>query len=278
MKTKIKQLINRILGMKLVYRMILIYVIGGLLPLSAIIGYLIHGTNQVLVSQAENAEIAELQTIGRQILELENTMTTVSSYFYFDDKLEEIAAKQYTDYQEMINDYRGYTAFKEYQSYYNTMISRISIFLQNHTLRGNSDFVVVDADTEVEAWYQRVSTEGSGCVWTCLPISLPKYDHAPAIARMIKTKKSENVGVLVIYLRPQQFEKMIWEREGSAYIVLDGETLLTSRHETIPFEELKQYLPDAAEEKYQTRIKAGEEEYVLTCENVKQEDTSACGG
>ena len=274
MKTKIKQLINRILGMKLVYRMILIYVIGGLLPLSAIIGYLIHGTNQVLVSQAENAEIAELQTIGRQILELENTMTTVSSYFYFDDKLEEIAAKQYTDYQEMINDYRGYTAFKEYPSYYNTMISRISIFLQNHTLRGNSDFVVVDADTEVEAWYQRVSTEGSGCVWTCLPISLPKYDHAPAIARMIKTKKSENVGVLVIYLRPQQFEKMIWEREGSTYIVLDGETLLTSRHETIPFEELKQYLPDAAEEKYQTRIKAGEEEYVLTCENVKQEDTS----
>ena len=271
MKTKIKQLINRILGMKLVYRMILIYVIGGLLPLSAIIGYLIHGTNQVLVSQAENAEIAELQTIGRQILELENTMTTVSSYFYFDDKLEEIAAKQYTDYQEMINDYRGYTAFKEYQSYYNTMISRISIFLQNHTLRGNSDFVVVDADTEVEAWYQRVSTEGSGCVWTCLPISLPKYDHAPAIARMIKTKKSENVGVLVIYLRPQQFEKMIWEREGSTYI---GETLLRSRHETIPFEELKQYLPDAAEEKYQTRIKAGEEEYVLTCENVKQEDTS----
>ena len=260
--------------MKLVYRMILIYVIGGLLPLSAIIGYLIHGTNQVLVSQAENAEIAELQTIGRQILELENTMTTVSSYFYFDDKLEEIAAKQYTDYQEMINDYRGYTAFKEYQSYYNTMISRISIFLQNHTLRGNSDFVVVDADTEVEAWYQRVSTEGSGCVWTCLPISLPKYDHAPAIARMIKTKKSENVGVLVIYLRPQQFEKMIWEREGSTYIVLDGETLLTSRHETIPFEELKQYLPDAAEEKYQTRIRAGEEEYVLTCENVKQEDTS----
>lgn len=274
MKTKIKQLINRILGMKLVYRMILIYVIGGLLPLSAIIGYLIHGTNQVLVSQAENAEIAELQTIGRQILELENMMTTVSSYFYFDDKLEEIAAKQYTDYQEMINDYRGYTAFKEYQSYYNTMISRISIFLQNHTLRGNSDFVVVDADTEAEAWYQRVSTEGSGCVWTWLPISLPKYDHAPAIARMIKTKKSENVGVLVIYLRPQQFEKMIWEREGSTYIVLDGETLLTSRHETIPFEELKQYLPDAAEEKYQTRIRAGEEEYVLTCENVKQEDTS----
>ena len=79
MKTKIKQLINRILGMKLVYRMILIYVIGGLLPLSAIIGYLIHGTNQVLVSQAENAEIADLPSIGGQILALATTVTTVSS-------------------------------------------------------------------------------------------------------------------------------------------------------------------------------------------------------
>ena len=91
---------------------------------------------------------------------------------------------------------------------------------------------------------------------------------------MIKTKRTKMSGVLRFYLRPQQFEKMIWERRKSTYIVLDGETLLTSRHETIPFEELKQYLPDAAEEKYQTRIKAGEEEYVLTCENVKQEDTS----
>ena len=120
-----------------------------------IIGYLIHGTNRVLVSRAENAEIAELQTIGRQILELENTMTTVSSYFLFPMTSSRVARQNSIRIIEMINDYRGYTAFKEYQSYYNTMISRISIFLQNHTLRGNSDFVVVDADTEVEAWYQR---------------------------------------------------------------------------------------------------------------------------
>ena len=114
---------------------------------------------------------------------------------------------------------------REYQSYYNTMISRISIFLQNHTLRGNSDFAVVDADTEVEASVSESEYRGKRLrVDVSADRSLPKYDHAPAIARMIKTRKSENVGVLVIYLRPQQFEKMIWEREGSTYIVLDGET------------------------------------------------------
>lgn len=273
MKKKIRQLINRMLGMKLGYRMFLIYVAGGLLPLGMISFYLIRGTNQILVSQAENTEIVELQTIRSQILELQNTMTTVSSYFYFDDQLEKIAGKQYTDYQEMVNDYKSYTDFMNYQSYYNTIISRISIYLQNDTLRGNSNFVVVDDKIREEEWYQRVSEKGSGVVWSYLPHDITGYDHAPALARMIKTKKGEDVGVLVIYLRPEKFEKMIWEREGSTYILLNGETVITSRHETVPFEEIQQYLPQDGTEEYQKRISVENAEYVLTCETVHQEDT-----
>lgn len=273
MRNKLKLLINRILGMRLGYRMVLLYIIGGLLPLTAISFYLIRGTNQILVSQAENAEVSELQTICGQILELQNTMTTVSSYFYFDEGLEEIANKHYTDYQQMVDDYKNYTGFKDYQGYYNTMISRISIFVGNASLRGNANFVVVDDAIREAEWYQRVSEVGSGVVWAYLPHVIPGYDHAPALARMIKTKKGENVGVLVIYLRPEKFESMIWEREGSTYILLNGDTVITSRHETVPFSELQQYLPNGGSGTYQARIRLSEGEYVLTCETVKQEDT-----
>ncbi|MBP3487578.1 MAG: histidine kinase [Roseburia sp.] len=273
MRNKLKLLINRILGMRLGYRMVLLYIIGGLLPLTAISFYLIRGTNQILVSQAENAEVSELQTICGQILELQNTMTTVSSYFYFDEGLEWIANSHYTDYQQMVDDYKNYTGFKDYQSYYNTMISRISIFLENDSLRGNANFVVVDDAIRETEWYERVSGEGSGVVWAYLPHVIPGYDHAPALARMIKTKKGGDVGVLVIYLRPEKFESMIWEREGSTYILLNGGTVITSRHETVPFEELRQYLPEAGSGTYQARIRLSEGEYVLTCETVKQEDT-----
>lgn len=273
MRNKLKLLINRILGMRLGYRMVLLYIIGGLLPLTAISFYLIRGTNQILVSQAENAEVSELQTICGQILELQNTMTTVSSYFYFDEGLEWIANSHYTDYQQMVDDYKNYTGFKDYQSYYNTMISRISIFLENDSLRGNANFVVVDDAIRETEWYERVSGEGSGVVWAYLPHVIPGYDHAPALARMIKTKKGGDVGVLVIYLRPEKFESMIWEREGGTYILLNGGTVITSRHETVPFEELQQYLPEAGSGTYQARIRLSEGEYVLTCETVKQEDT-----
>jgi len=273
MRNKIKQVINRVLGMKLSHRIFLVYVTGGLLPLVLISFYLIRGTNQILVSQAENTELVELQTIQRQILELQNTMTTVSSYFYFDAQLEKIADHPYTDYQEMIDDYKNYTNFKTYQSYYNTMISRISIFLQNDTLRSNSHFIVANEAVENEEWYQRVSGKGSGVVWTYLPHDIPGYDYAPALTRMIKTKKGEDVGVLVIYLRPEQFETLIWEREAGTYIILNGETVIASRHETLPFEEVQKYLPTDQTGEYQAHIELEEGEYVLTCETVQQEDT-----
>lgn len=265
---------NRVLGMRLSYRMTATYVIGGLLPLVALSFYLIHGMNQILVNQAEDTESAELRNICAQILELQETITTVSSYFYFDEELEKIAGRNYTDYQDMVDDFRGYTGFIDYQSYYNTMISRISIFMENETLRGNTNFIVVDDEIREQEWYERVSGKGGGVVWTYLPHVIPGYDHAPALTRMIKTRRSADVGVLVIYLRPEWFERMIWDREGSTYILLNGETVITSRHETVPFEELRQYLPQMTGGTYQARIELPDGEYVLTCETVSQEDTS----
>ncbi len=272
MKKRLGRMVNRILGMKLAYRLTLFYIVGGLAPLGMISFYLIRGTNEILVRQAENTEITELEAICGQILEIENTMTTVSSYFYFDPQLEKIAQTNYTDYQEMINDYRSYGSFKNYQSYYNTIISRIGIFLKNDSLRGNANFIRVDEETEEEPWYQRVSENGSGVVWAYLPHDVIDYDHAPALTRMLKTKTGENVGVLAIYLRPEKFEQMIRGRSGSTYIVLDGETVIAGNNEEIPFSELRQYLPEGKEE-YQGHIRFADGAYVMTCESVGQKDT-----
>ena len=224
---------ERVFRLKFGHRMLLIYLAGGLLPLALIGAYLIHGTNRILVEQAQNSEILQLETISRQLLEMQNTMTTMSQYFYFDEKLEEIAAKEYTDYQEMIDDFKDYTAFLDYQKYYNNIISRISVFLQNDTLKGNMDFVVVDEETRSQEWYERASQKGSGVVWAYLPYVTYGYDHALALTRMIKTKKGEDVGVLVIYIRPERFEEAISECEGTAFVTLNGEEVITGKGEDV---------------------------------------------
>lgn len=265
--------IKKLLNMKFGHRMFLVYFVGGLLPLIAIGFYLIRGTNQILVEQAENTELVELEAVKRQILEMQNTVTTLSQYFYFDPELEEIAEKSYTDYQEMVNDFRNYTAFLDYQKYYNNIISRISVFLKNDTLKGNMDFVVVDEETESQEWYQRVSEKGSGVVWEYLPHLIDGYDHALAMTRMLKNKKGEDVGVLVIYIRPERFEGYIGEREGTAFVTLNGETVIAGKGTDVEFSDVKEFLPGQTVSEWQERIDIEGKEYVLTCENIWQSGT-----
>lgn len=265
--------IKRVTGMKFGRRLILIYLVGGLLPLLAIVSILIHGTKQILVEHARNAEIIELEVTKRQILEMQNTMTLMSQYFYFDPKLEQIAKKEYVEYQEMVDDFKEYTAFLDYQKYYNNIISNISIFLKNDTIKGNTDFVVVDDEIESQEWYQRVSGKKSGVVWTYLPHVIYGYDHALALTRMIKTKKGEDVGVLAIYIRPERFEEYIYGHEGTVYITLNQETVIAEKGSDMDFSKISGYLPDGGDEKWQEQLEIDGEEYLITCINIQQNDT-----
>lgn len=264
--------IKKILGITFGRRMFLIYLVGGLLPLMLIMSFLISGTREILVQQAEDTEMVELETIKRQLLEHQNILTTMSQYFYFDSKLEEIAQKNYTDYQEQVDDFKNYTAFLDYQKYYNNLISSISVFLENDTIKGNLDFVVVDEEEEAQEWYQRVTNKG-GVVWTYLPHVVYGYDHALALTRMIKTKKGEDVGVLVIYMQMERLQEQTYEREGSFYITLNGETVLTEKSDSLSYEKIKDQLPDGSVEEWQGHLEIDGKECVVTCKNVKQAKT-----
>lgn len=273
MRKRLRHIFSKIMGLKLAQRMFLIYIMGGVLPMAAIGLYLITGTNQILVEQAENTEITELEAVRRQILELQNTMTTVSQYFYFDPNLEKIAVTSYEDYQDMVNDYKNYTAFMDYGRYYNNIITRLRIFFRNNTLKENTNFVVVDESLEQEEWYARVSEKGSGVVWAYLPCESNGYDYALTLTRMLKTKKGGDVGVLAIYLRPERFFEMIQDREKDTFIVLNGESVISSVGEGVAFSDIREFLPDKENGELQERITLDGREYVMTCGTVTQKDT-----
>lgn len=272
-KDRIKGGMEKILGNKLGYRMFLVYIFGGFLPLVLIGFYLIRGTSQILVEQAKSGEMQELDTVKNQIAEMQDTMTTVSRYFYFDEKLEEIAGKEYTDYQEMIDDYRNYTSFLEYRKYYNDVISGISVFLENDTIRGNSEFVKVDDKILGQKWYQRVKEVKGGVIWEYLPHQDVGYDHALALGRMLKTRKGENVGALVIYIRPERLEGYIRGRSGDTFIVLNGETPICLMGDNVSFRDIREYLPGQGEDNFQQQISVEGKSYIITCENIGQENS-----
>lgn len=260
--------LGKIMGMKLRYRLMLLYFAGGALPMIFISLYLINGTNHLLVKQAESAESTEIEMTRQRMEEMLATVATVSKYFIFDEALENIALKEYTNYQELVTDYRNYDAFVDYGSYYNTIISWISVYLENETIRGNSHFVKVDDEIRNQSWYQNIKEKNGVPYWQYLPVKTGEYEGL-ALTRLVKTKRGKNVGVLVLHVRPDRLKEIVRTREHDTWIILNGETLIEEQTSSISFEQLQSFLPDGDQESYQEKITVDKKEYVLTSSNVK---------
>lgn len=267
MPQKIKLLMNRISGMKLRYRMLFIYIIGGALPIIFIGLYLIHGMSSILIEQAKDAEVVELEMVKKQVEEMTGTVSTVTKYFYFDSRLEEIAAKEYKDYQEVVQDFKEFTSFLDYGRYYNNTLAWMNIYIKNESIVGNSRFIKMTEELEKEEWYQSAEEKNGGGVWRLCQI--PSTDSRTlALLRMLKTRKGEDVGVLAVYIRPERFEALLQNKDSEVFILLNGETVVTDLGKKIQAEEIMGFLPSADSNETQENILLGRQEYLMTCETI----------
>ncbi len=267
MAQKVKAVFNRIFGIRLRYRMLLVYIIGGALPIIIIGLYLVHGIYNILTEQAKSAEVTELDMTRRQVEEMANTLVTVTKYFYFDPQLEEIAAKQYTDYQEMVHDYRKYDSFLNYGSYYNNTIAWMNIYLTNDTIVSNSRFTKVTEEIEEEEWYALAKKKNGGALWRFCQVP-SKDNRALTLLRMLKTRRGGDVGVLAVYVRPDRFQTFLQERDCDTFVVLNGQTVVAGQEQGLYFEQVAGLLPEMEKGQVQKNVMIDKQEYVMTCENL----------
>ena len=269
MVKRIRSLLNQISGMRMRYRMFFIYIIGGALPSIIIALYLIHGMSNILVDHAKSAEVIELEMIRGQVEDMAGVVSTVTKYFYFDPKMEEIATKQYADYQEVVRDYKEFTSFLDYGKYYNNIVAWINVYIRNDSIVGNSRFVEVTEGIEQEEWYRMATEKNGGALWCFRPIPSTDYE-ALTLVRMLKTRKGEDVGVLAVYIRPERFITLLQDRNCDTYVILNGKTVIARKGEgdAVQVEQIREFLPEWSSDCTQDSIVLGRQEYVMTCETI----------
>lgn len=270
-KEEFHTIFARFFAMKLREKMFLLYIIGGILPMLFIGIYLILGTNRLLINQAKQAEMVELELLGSETEELLSTINTASKTFYFNEKLEEISRKQYREYQEIVNDYHAYTEFEDFGNFYNRMVSWVSIYLENDTIAENAHFRRVDEEVRIEPWYKRVSEQDGGAVWQrmSLPLAL-NHEDTLVLTRLLKTRKSEPVGVMAMYLRKERLREQLSSRTSPTVMVLNLDQEIISCGELFLISEISAELsawrnPGIA----QGRLELEGKDYVITCYTMR---------
>ncbi|MDL2300991.1 histidine kinase [Lachnospiraceae bacterium OttesenSCG-928-D06] len=267
-----KRIINRVFGIKLIYRLTIIYLLCGVTPMLIAEVYMLFSMSDILIQQEKNAAVDEIIAMEKQLKDELNTVISISKYFYFDAELEEIAGKKYDNYQENVNDIKNYEPFGYYGNLNNNFVYRISIFIENESLKGNSHFIKVDEGIRENQWYQEVMEKKGAVVWCMQAGSLPQ-DQYFAMTRLLSNKKNEPVGVLVIYLRNRVIQELVNKRSDNIIILLDEEIPLYISGKDIDLEEWKGYI-NGQEEVVSRNIKSNGKEYVLTGTSIALPESS----
>lgn len=274
MKTKVRRLgrwFSRILETRIKTRMLFLYLVGGALPMIFMGVYLVLGTNRILVEREKKTEITELEILGSELKEMLNNINTGSKSFYFDEKLEKIARQNYIRYEDIVEDYRDYTKFNEFGNFYNRAVVWISVYLDNDTITENAHFKIADAEVKSQRWYQTVVERKGGSVWQSMPLPLA-LDHSDTLVltRLLRTRGSENVGVLAMYLRKERLQEQVDSRSCHTRLVLNGETEIVTSGEYVEFAQIMPLVKKWNEEGiFQEHVKIQGIEYVVTCYSFK---------
>lgn len=146
-------------------QMVLVYLLGGALPMLLIIGILIGTQRSTMLEQAATAAVTELTMLKNTLNSQCDVLVDVSKRMYFDKELEVISQTQYTDYTSVVNTYRTYTQLGDLEDYYSGDIEGITVYLDNQTLTGNSQLARVDTETRAAAWYQTALQDGGCARW-----------------------------------------------------------------------------------------------------------------
>ncbi len=268
--------------MKIKSKLLILYLVGGLLPLLIFGFVLIRSWERSFITQAKENDASNVMTAEQRMSEFMNSVTMASRYFIFDPELEHLATHEYQSYVELANDYNQYKNFSKYGSLYSDQVNSFSMYFNNPTIRSNADFVYADEKVRAEDWYQTVFSDGAIIHWLIVP-RLPSGEESLALTRKISLRSGRLLGVLVIHIREAQIEEILDSLNGSSFLIDENGKLLISGTKGAPGfaqlrdalaeEELahikeKHALPSGA---YQLTVEIGAEEYLMTGMQLRSE-------
>lgn len=211
--------------LKLQSKFILIYVVGGLLPIILVASILISEYGNSLINLAKESEATELSFVENNLLKEYITVLKVSEGLFFDDNLEKIAATQYEDVMEMRTDYSNFTSRDDYMRYYSETIHGIRLYIDNETIHSNAVFTRVNDVIREEDWYQQTLQEGGKAI---LRYGYNEYvnEYFLMLSRLIRTEKQGEVGVANISIRNSRLLDIMGDRDVLTCLVLDNSILV----------------------------------------------------
>ena len=151
MKREKFKLVHFLRNIKFRERMLLIYIIGGIIPFIFAMLYINQRSQEIMLDQSSKTQAEEISLITSSIKESIRVAEDVASKIYNNEKVREVVAKAATKNYRNTKDFKKDCAeldfINDYLTYYEGEILDIKIYVTNMTIDSGSHFIQISRNS-----------------------------------------------------------------------------------------------------------------------------------
>lgn len=244
-------------------KLLLFYLIGGILPLVLADVYMYSSVRNVMLEQEKQATLNELTNIADSISECISVTEEISKRLYFNESIEHIAFTSYRSYDEILKDYRDCDTVTDFIRYYYQEIAGITIYMYNPTISDNEYFVYADEKKREDLHYVETVSRAGAPYWYYAYDDVTGKYHL-RLARVLYTTEMERVGVAVLQMQNKRSELPITEREDDTFFLYNDEIVLHSNATEKDGRAVLRLMEQKSGDSYAGRVVYRGEDYLLS--------------
>lgn len=254
-------------------RMLLIYIIGGIIPFIGIGMYTNHQIGADMVSASKTSQQEMVSMLSAEIDRVIPIAERLAERLYADKELQRIIETKYEEDDELQRDYAKIEEIKQYQPDYEESISNIAIYVKNHVICYEKPFVYLDTDVMDTPWYKATCQADQGRYWGYKEEENRKYIQ---FSRVLENESGEQIGIVAIQINSSLLEKHIRNGSMNSMLLLNDQNVILTNFEFNSSNRfLLEQIQSAPQEAKTLYINRRVDEYLLTYQRIYPQTSDA---
>ena len=262
--------------MKFLHRMILIYLIGGIIPLLVMSIYTNMQTRKMMIKLTEETQAEELSVFSSSIRESMTVLDNVARLLCSNDEILKLTTRKYKNKTQFYSDYRkANTVMEDYINFYEQDISSITLFLDNPTidtydLNRINNLSYFKQSVRTQTWYKEtVDCVDEGYWYFGATSGDNEKDQTMQISRAVRDDDDDVVGIVVIQI---QYDKVtLNEQRQDTAILYDDYYWISGNCSSLDYPFLKEEIQKINKSRVTKQISYGVEEYLISYERLQMD-------
>lgn len=262
--------------MKFLHRMILIYLIGGIIPLLVMSIYTNMQTRKMMIKLTEETQAEELSVLSSSIRESMSVLDNVARLLCSNDEILKLTTRKYKNKTQFYSDYRkANTVMEDYINFYEQDISSINLFLDNPTvdtydLNRINNLSYFKQSVRTQNWYKEtVDCVDEGYWYFGATSGDNEKDQTMQISRAVRDDDDDVVGIVVIQI---QYDKVtLNEQRQDTAVLYDDYYWISGNCSSLDYPFLKEEIQKINKSRVTKQISYGVEEYLISYERLQMD-------